>query len=789
MEKENFYSIVDEMCTYNFKSYFENSEWYKESLASQVEMDSSQSESKGALREDIISHMDDLHKRKLKLFEKKFKSYKELESKEPHLILIPNHPAERYISIKYINWERYDPATNPNELINLAGELKRKKMEEVFYQPTNDKFMKNLEEFIKSKISLSPEETLVKIEIKLENKIPISEHKETKEENLKTEEKPKIEEQLKIEEKTKTEEKQKAEEIPETGEKQKTEEIAKVDDKLKPEDNKAQPNPEQTLPQSTKDEKNKEKETKKQTKEIKKDILISALDIYFVLNIYQGNYSQISNLHNFMIEKKYPRYTDYLAKNFIFVETALKNTLNTLFLSDNDFKPYPIMRNYAINDVFNITKNLLFIQNKGSYSLEKLPSTAICTDSKYLYIILYGICGGLYKVGTGKNGTIKGHIYAKNIVVNTIENNPMMVYVKNTNKIYLKTNQNKLGHIKIIDPENLTIEKIINLNIPQNAKTKTVSDKNQNYILLSDDNFLYAIMLEEKENKKKEKDGFSDSNQANYKYNSFYTSMEQKRIRKRDNYLNNVYVDVSLCLYQYSLNETTQNPIETENDKLVNELFESFSYLFPKERCKYALEKKGYDIEQAADYLIKLSQENKQIEIKVKQPEELYKNYEICSKVIIYESKLKTDNLNKPNDLTMTPEYKTKFDPSKFDCLKWCLARGKLYAYKFKDGGCFVFGTNKNDEKEFNIEVNEQVAEDIKFPFYYKKSGLKTFFMNKYYDYQNKLLNDKTLNLTDIEKKEIMDNIEANEKKLNEQYKDKNDKKGNERRLDFFYFH
>ena len=96
---------------------------------------------------------------------------------------------------------------------------------------------------------------------------------------------------------------------------------------------------------------------------------------------------------------------------------------------------------------------------------------------------------------------------------------------------------------------------------------------------------------------KKEKDGFSDSNQANYKYNSFYTSMEQKRIRKRDNYLNNVYVDVSLCLYQYSLNETTQNPIETENDKLVNELFESFSYLFPKERCKYALEKKGYDIE------------------------------------------------------------------------------------------------------------------------------------------------------------------------------------------------
>ena len=68
MEKENFYTILDEMCTYNLKSYFENSDWYKESLASQVEIDSSQSEKKEAQREEIISHMEDLHKRKLKLF-------------------------------------------------------------------------------------------------------------------------------------------------------------------------------------------------------------------------------------------------------------------------------------------------------------------------------------------------------------------------------------------------------------------------------------------------------------------------------------------------------------------------------------------------------------------------------------------------------------------------------------------------------------------------------------------------------------------------------------------------
>ena len=38
-----------------------------------------------------------------------------------------------------------------------------------------------------------------------------------------------------------------------------------------------------------------------------------------------------------------------------------------------------------------------------------MTQTAIATDSKYLYILLFGICSGLYKIGTGKNGKIKGN--------------------------------------------------------------------------------------------------------------------------------------------------------------------------------------------------------------------------------------------------------------------------------------------------------------------------------------------------------------------------------------------
>ena len=220
-------------------------------------------------------------------------------------------------------------------------------------------------------------------------------------------------------------------------------------------------------------------------------------------------------------------------------------------------------------------------------------------------------------------------------------------------------------------------------------------------------------MLEEKDkSKEKEKDKSQQkvNDQESYrnysKENPFY--FERKLFKIQELY-NQSSINILMCLYKYSLTEIKQNPIEIENDKLVKELFESFSYLFPKEKCKYALEKKNYDMEQAAEYLIKLSKEPKEIEEKIKQPEELYKNYEICSKIILYEGTCKLDNTNKTNELIILPELKSKFDLSKFECLKWILVKDKLYAYKLKDAGAFVFGTKKKDEKEFTVEFNESI--------------------------------------------------------------------------------
>ena len=317
MEKENFYSIIDELSTYNFRSYFENIDWYKESMGSHAEIDSQKTESKNSSREEIMSQIDDLYKRKLKLFEKKFQSYKEIESKEPHLILVPSHPAEKFVYINNISWEKYDPATNPNELLKLCKELENKTFDEVFYQPVNKKFMDSLKEFILKKLESNELET--------------------------------------------TDEKQNEKES------------------------------------ETKNENNKYKNEKKEEvkEEKKKNILTGALDVYFILNIYQGNFSSLSNFHSSCLTKNYPKYTEYFTNNFSLVDSILQKTLKTVFLQENDYSIYPIMRNWSITDVFNITKNLLFVENKGNYNMEKLSSVAVCNDSKYLYIALYGICGNI----------------------------------------------------------------------------------------------------------------------------------------------------------------------------------------------------------------------------------------------------------------------------------------------------------------------------------------------------------------------------------------------------------
>ena len=474
MEKDSFFQIMEDMCSYNLQNYFDDLNYYTESLASQVEIEN-QSLSGLTPQEIIQQRSDEYHQRKQKLFEKLSYSYYKNYTNSNQLSMIPSHPAEQFAYTPSIDWDSFDFLSHKDQIEKFYTMLKQKSLYEIFYQPQNENFIINCEKFIKDNLQSTPS----------------------------------------------------------------TEE-----DKL---------------------------------------ALTNALNGYILLSFYQGRIIDIIRLYQGFKDNAF--FKDYITNNSNEVKEFIIANLKELFLQENNFEIYPIMRNYSIKDAFNISKNILYT---NYLSNESKPYSSIATDSKFLYVILFGVCGGLYKIGTGNKNTVKGKVYKSNIKLNSTETNPMLVYVKETNRLYLKTNQMEIGHVKIINPDTLTIENIKKLNFPEKFKDKNISEKNCNYILLSDESHLYAIGLEPENSTE------SKVNEP-LKTGGKLFGLAAKSIGAK---INSKPMLMNLVLYKFPMN-SEKNELQIENESMINELYESFSTVFTKEKCKFALEKKNYNMEKA----------------------------------------------------------------------------------------------------------------------------------------------------------------------------------------------
>ena len=63
---------------------------YNECLASQINIDQSQQQNENHSRERIVNKLDEYHQRKLKFFEKTFKSFEEKEKTFLNLLMVPS---------------------------------------------------------------------------------------------------------------------------------------------------------------------------------------------------------------------------------------------------------------------------------------------------------------------------------------------------------------------------------------------------------------------------------------------------------------------------------------------------------------------------------------------------------------------------------------------------------------------------------------------------------------------------------------------------------------------------
>lgn len=119
---------------------------------------------------------------------------------------------------------------------------------------------------------------------------------------------------------------------------------------------------------------------------------------------------------------------------------------------------------------------------------------SITNDGTYLYIYISSINGGMFKVGTGKNSSIPGKVYAQKEVffpVGTKPDEVNWVYLKG--KLYLKSSSRDPFSIEIINPETFKTEGLVELKANGLFGHQSLININRNSILLTDGQGLYFL--------------------------------------------------------------------------------------------------------------------------------------------------------------------------------------------------------------------------------------------------------------------------------------------------------
>ena len=119
---------------------------------------------------------------------------------------------------------------------------------------------------------------------------------------------------------------------------------------------------------------------------------------------------------------------------------------------------------------------------------------SVTTDGPFLYIFVSSVNGGMYKIGTGQNGTKAGKVYLEKPIhhpVGTKVDEVSWVYLKG--KIYLKISSKDPWVIEVISPETLEKEGMVQLFCPSLYGQQSLLNLNKNPPLLTDGNNLYCL--------------------------------------------------------------------------------------------------------------------------------------------------------------------------------------------------------------------------------------------------------------------------------------------------------
>lgn len=119
---------------------------------------------------------------------------------------------------------------------------------------------------------------------------------------------------------------------------------------------------------------------------------------------------------------------------------------------------------------------------------------SVTTDGKYLYVYVSSMNGGMYKFGTGNNGTVAGQLYYErtiNIPVGAKADDISWVYLKG--KLYLKSGTKDPSNIDVYSPEDFKKTGSVQLACKSLFGHNVLVNLNRSSILMTDGDHLYFL--------------------------------------------------------------------------------------------------------------------------------------------------------------------------------------------------------------------------------------------------------------------------------------------------------
>ena len=226
--------------------------------------------------------------------------------------------------------------------------------------------------------------------------------------------------------------------------------------------------------------------SKAEVNELKKtdEVMASALSALIGLSVLSADYSRILSLLLLIYEvsESYPE-GDSIISNVQESMVLYLNQLKSLYENTKSF------HHLAQGSIY----GCILMPNEATMEYNPDSVSSLTTDGTYLYV--YWCSGrGLFKIGTGENGTLAGRVYLHKRT--ELTGSLTWVYLKN--KIYARCSDQALGVITIVSPDTLQTEGNLSLYCEgQDVLNNPICARyNKRYPIITDGAFLYIIVMD-----------------------------------------------------------------------------------------------------------------------------------------------------------------------------------------------------------------------------------------------------------------------------------------------------